>query len=434
MAIPFPVTLGKTTPDEWLSLFRSENQASEDVKSARIVSRVQRLPGRAGMIQRKVGAVIPDRKGGRRGGWRRPSPLRSGYCPAAQLEIPEALQVTASHRGCPAPPYITGLNARLILKRPMKVARVRSLIPPDYGPAFGAGRVPIVPPCRNSLTGSPSRIGSPDQTFGRWRLKPSTRPRRKLSRGQRPFFIDFDRVFRLPNLHVPHRGAVARDASHSGRTFPVRNLLPLDSEEMWPLASRFEAPPSRVLPHFRSIASPQGRAEIVGRHWANPFGLEGSVTNGISFPPSATSQGFGRINSNHGTVFAGIERRPGRPTCKPGGRKLPPCQSTGGRASILRFPAEAHCATRLARPRQSNTTDVRWRYFSSPPPPQTNGPRAVEIFPGGPQLPLQGMIVQRALPYFFKKATESRTPGLRRRPGAQTVFFFFCNEKLNHQC
>src|SRR5256885_12938764 len=110
----------------------------------------------------------------------------------------------------------------------------------------------------------------------------------KLSRGS-GFFIDVDRV--VTNRHVIEGAYRAEVHLNSGNSYQVRSVLAVDAEGDLALL-RVEAPPNLVRPLSLDRTSPQEGESVVVI--GNPFGLEGSVTNGIV---SAVRDipGFGRI-------------------------------------------------------------------------------------------------------------------------------------------
>ena len=110
----------------------------------------------------------------------------------------------------------------------------------------------------------------------------------KLSRGS-GFFIDYDRV--VTNRHVIDGAYRAEVHLNSGTNFPVRTVLAVDAEGDVALL-KVDAPRQLVRPLPLDRTSPQEGESIVVI--GNPFGLEGSVTNGIV---SAVRDipGFGRI-------------------------------------------------------------------------------------------------------------------------------------------
>ena len=97
----------------------------------------------------------------------------------------------------------------------------------------------------------------------------------KLSRGS-GFFIAADRV--VTNRHVIDNAFRAEVHSYNGSVYPVRGVIAVDAEGDLALL-RVEAPPNQVRPLQLDKTSPQEGESVVVI--GNPFGLEGSVTNGI---------------------------------------------------------------------------------------------------------------------------------------------------------
>src|SRR6185295_14566760 len=97
----------------------------------------------------------------------------------------------------------------------------------------------------------------------------------KLSRGS-GFFIAVDRV--VTNRHVIDNAFRAEVHSYNGNVYPVRGVIAVDAEGDLALL-RVEAPPNQVRPLLLDKTSPQEGESVVVI--GNPFGLEGSVTNGI---------------------------------------------------------------------------------------------------------------------------------------------------------
>lgn len=97
----------------------------------------------------------------------------------------------------------------------------------------------------------------------------------KLSRGS-GFFIAADRV--VTNRHVIDNAFRAEVHSYNGSVYPVRGVIAVDAEGDLALL-RVEAPASQVRPLLLDKTSPQEGESVVVI--GNPFGLEGSVTNGI---------------------------------------------------------------------------------------------------------------------------------------------------------
>lgn len=97
----------------------------------------------------------------------------------------------------------------------------------------------------------------------------------KLARGS-GFFIDFDRV--VTNRHVIDNAYRAEVHSHNGSVYQVKGVIAVDAEGDLALL-RVDAPPNQVRPLSLDRTSPQEGESVVVI--GNPFGLEGSVTNGI---------------------------------------------------------------------------------------------------------------------------------------------------------
>src|SRR6185436_2590643 len=110
----------------------------------------------------------------------------------------------------------------------------------------------------------------------------------KLSRGS-GFFIDKDRV--VTNRHVIDGAYRAEVHLNSGNSFPVKSVVAVDAEADVALL-KVDAPSAQVRSLSLDRTSPQEGESVVVI--GNPFGLEGSVTNGIV---SAVRDipGFGRI-------------------------------------------------------------------------------------------------------------------------------------------
>jgi tetratricopeptide (TPR) repeat protein len=97
----------------------------------------------------------------------------------------------------------------------------------------------------------------------------------KLSRGS-GFFVDSDRV--VTNRHVIDNAYRAEVHSYNGSIYQVKGVIAVDAEGDLALL-RVDAPPNQVRPLMLDRTSPQEGESIVVI--GNPFGLEGSVTNGI---------------------------------------------------------------------------------------------------------------------------------------------------------
>jgi len=97
----------------------------------------------------------------------------------------------------------------------------------------------------------------------------------KLSRGS-GFFVAPDRV--VTNRHVIDNAFRAEVHSYNGSVYVVKGVIAVDAEGDLALL-RVDAPPNQVRPLVLDKTSPQEGESIVVI--GNPFGLEGSVTNGI---------------------------------------------------------------------------------------------------------------------------------------------------------
>jgi len=97
----------------------------------------------------------------------------------------------------------------------------------------------------------------------------------QLSRGS-GFFIDVDRV--VTNRHVIENAYRAEVHSYNGYVYPVKGVVAIDAEGDIAVL-RVEAPAGQVRPLSLERTSPQEGESVVVI--GNPFGLEGSVTNGI---------------------------------------------------------------------------------------------------------------------------------------------------------
>ncbi len=109
-----------------------------------------------------------------------------------------------------------------------------------------------------------------------------------VSRGS-GFFIGPDRV--VTNRHVIERSSRAEVHLADGRKFPVKGVLAIDGEgDLALLQVDVPAGAARPLPIVRTVPQEGESIVVVG----NPFGLEGSVSNGIVSAVREIS-GYGRI-------------------------------------------------------------------------------------------------------------------------------------------
>jgi len=234
----------------------------------------------------------------------------------------------------------------------------------------------------------------------------------KLSRGS-GFFIDVDRV--VTNRHVIEGAYRAEVHLNSGHSFQVKNVIAVDAEGDVALL-KVDAPLNLVHPLSLDRTSPQEGESVVVI--GNPFGLEGSVTNGIV---SAVRDipGFGRIIQITAPISPGSS---GSPVVNMHGQVIgvATLQITGGQSVNFAIPSER--IAQLGRTAQSDT-----QLMSLGDLVATSGrnkrARAVEYFRDGLTF-LSKDDCQQALPY-FQKATEADAG--YGEAWAQTGF---CSEKL----
>jgi tetratricopeptide (TPR) repeat protein len=235
----------------------------------------------------------------------------------------------------------------------------------------------------------------------------------KLSRGS-GFFIDKDRV--VTNRHVidgAYRGEVHLN---SGNSFQVKNVLAVDAEGDIAIL-KVEAPANLVRPLSLDRASPQEGESVVVI--GNPFGLEGSVTNGIV---SAVRDipGFGRIIQITAPISPGSS---GSPVVNMQGQVIgvATLQITGGQSVNFAIPSER--IAQLDRSAQAQTTQQMSLGELVLATSRNKHAKAVEYFRDGLSF-LSKDDCEKALPY-FQQATESDSS--YAEAWAQTGF---CDEKL----
>src|SRR5260221_3615789 len=237
----------------------------------------------------------------------------------------------------------------------------------------------------------------------------------KLSRGS-GFFIDADRV--VTNRHVIDGAYCAEVHLISGNSFPVKNVLAVDAEGDVALL-KVDAPANLVRPLSLDRTSPQEGESVVVI--GNPFGLEGSVTNGIV---SAVRDipGFGRIIQITAPISPGSS---GSPVVNMQGQVIgvATLQITGGQSVNFAIPSER--IAQLDRTAQSETSPQMSLGDLVAATGRNKRARAVEYFRDGLSF-LSKDDCQRALSY-FQKATESDNGYVSA--GARTGF---CSEKLGH--
>lgn len=235
----------------------------------------------------------------------------------------------------------------------------------------------------------------------------------KLSRGS-GFFIDIDRV--VTNRHVIEGAYRAEIHSISGNSYQVKNVLAVDAEGDVALL-KVEAPPQLVRPLSLDRTSPQEGESIVVI--GNPFGLEGSVTNGIV---SAVRDipGFGRIIQITAPISPGSS---GSPVVNMQGQVIgvATLQITGGQSVNFAIPSER--IAQLDRSAQTQTGQTMSLGELVTATRRNKRAQAVEFFRDGLSF-LSKDDCQKALPY-FQKATDADSG--YAEAWAQTGF---CHEKL----
>ena len=233
----------------------------------------------------------------------------------------------------------------------------------------------------------------------------------KLSRGS-GFFIDKDRI--VTNRHVIDGAYRAEVHLNSGSTFPVRTVVAVDAEADVALL-KVEAPAAQVRSLSLDRTSPQEGESVVVI--GNPFGLEGSVTNGIV---SAVRDipGFGRIIQITAPISPGSS---GSPVVNMKGQVIgvATLQITGGQSVNFAIPSER--IAQLDRAATDNSQQSLGELVVATS--RNKRAKAVEYFRGGLTF-LSRDDCQNALPY-FQKATDSDSGYTEAWAQAG-----FCNEKL----
>ena len=235
----------------------------------------------------------------------------------------------------------------------------------------------------------------------------------KLSRGS-GFFIDSDRV--VTNRHVIDGAYRAEVHSLTGSNYPVRSVLAVDAEADIALL-RVEAPANLVRPLQLDRTSPQEGESVVVI--GNPFGLEGSVTNGIV---SAVRDipGFGRIIQITAPISPGSS---GSPVVNMQGQVIgvATLQITGGQSVNFAIPSEriAQLDRSIQSPSSAGLSLGELVVATS----RNKRAKAVELFRDGLSF-LSKDDCQSALPY-FQKATDADSGYAEAWAQAG-----FCHEKL----
>jgi len=229
----------------------------------------------------------------------------------------------------------------------------------------------------------------------------------KLSRGS-GFFIDTDRV--VTNRHVIEGAIRAEVHSSAGNVYPVKGVLAVDAEGDIALL-KIEAPPNQIRPLALERTSPQeGESVLV---IGNPFGLEGSVTNGIVSAVRVIPT-FGRIIQITAPISPGSS---GSPVVNMQGQVIgvATLQITGGQSVNFAIPSE-----RISQLQSGILMSLSDLVVATG---RNKRAKAVQFFRDGLSF-LSKDDCQTALSY-FEKAAESDSN--YAEAWAQTGF---CNEKL----
>jgi len=229
----------------------------------------------------------------------------------------------------------------------------------------------------------------------------------KLSRGS-GFFIDSDRV--VTNRHVIENAYRAEVHSYNGNVYPVKGVVAVDAEGDLALL-RVDAPPNQVRPLLLDRTSPQEGESVVVI--GNPFGLEGSVTNGIVSAVRDIPT-FGRIIQITAPISPGSS---GSPVVNMKGQVigLATLQITGGQSVNFAIPSE-----RISQLQSGTLLTLPDLVAASG---KNKRAKAVQSFRDGLSF-LSKDDCERALPY-FEKAVDSDSN--YAEAWAQTGF---CREKL----
>src|SRR6476661_4416537 len=168
----------------------------------------------------------------------------------------------------------------------------------------------------------------------------------QLSRGS-GFFIDVDRV--VTNRHVIENAFRAEVHSYNGNVYPVKGVIAVDAEGDIAVL-RVEPPAGQVRPLSLERTSPQEGESVVVI--GNPFGLEGSVTNGIVSAVRDIPT-FGRIIQITAPISPGSS---GSPVVNMRGQVIgvATLQITGGQSINFAIPSE-----RIAQLDRSIQTDAQ---------------------------------------------------------------------------
>ena len=229
----------------------------------------------------------------------------------------------------------------------------------------------------------------------------------KLSRGS-GFFIDVDRV--VTNRHVIDNAFRAEVHSYNGSVYQVKGVIAVDAEGDLALL-RVDAPANQVRPLLLDKTSPQEGESVVVI--GNPFGLEGSVTNGIVSAVRDIPT-FGRIIQITAPISPGSS---GSPVVNMQGQVIgvATLQITGGQSVNFAIPSE-----RISQLQGGTLLSLSDLVATSG---RNKRAKAVQAFRDGLSF-LSKDDCENALPY-FEKAVESDVN--YAEAWAQTGF---CREKL----
>src|SRR6266480_6913580 len=229
----------------------------------------------------------------------------------------------------------------------------------------------------------------------------------KLSRGS-GFFIDVDRI--VTNRHVIEGAYRAEVHLNSGNAYQVRSVAAVDAEGDLVLL-KIDAPRNLVRPLSLERTSPQEGESVVVI--GNPFGLEGSVTNGIVSAVRVIPT-FGKIIQITAPISPGSR---GSPVVNMQGQVLgvATLQITGGQSINFAIPSE-----RISQLQTGALTSLGDLVAASG---RNKRARAVQFFRDGLSF-LSKDDCEKALPY-FEKAVDSDSNYAEAWAQAG-----FCNEKL----
>jgi tetratricopeptide (TPR) repeat protein len=229
----------------------------------------------------------------------------------------------------------------------------------------------------------------------------------KRSRGS-GFFIDTDRV--VTNRHVIDGAFRAEVHSSTGTRYPVKGVLAVDAEGDIAILL-VETPPNSVRPLPLDRTSPQEGESVVVI--GNPFGLEGSVTNGIVSAVRDIPT-FGRIIQITAPISPGSS---GSPVVNMQGQVIgvATLQVTSGQSINFAIPSE-----RISQLQIGELTSLSDLMVAAG---RNKRARAVQFFRDGLSF-LSKDDCEKALPY-FEKAVDSDSNYAEAWAQAG-----FCNEKL----